>query len=231
MSKRNLSILFLGKSGDEQTQRALNFCRDNFTKVEFHLGRFRQGPLPEDARRWAGDYLIGYLSPWVVPDSVLKQAAKAALNFHPASPDYPGIGCNNFALYENATEYGVTCHHMAPQVDTGRIIATKRFAVFETDTVASLLSRTHDHQLSLFYEIGSLIVSDNALPESNETWTRKPFTRKQLDGLAEITADMTREEIAKRIRATAFDSWKPTINLHGFVFELKAGGPAEKPAA
>lgn len=219
--KNEYSVLFLGKSKDEHTQRALSFCQDNFASVEFHLGRFGQGRLPEDISWWSGDYIISYLSPWVVPDSLLKRAKQAALNFHPASPDYPGIGCNNFALYDGVNEYGATCHHMASQVDTGNIVAVKRFPVFKTDSVTSILSRTHDHQLSLFYDVMSLIVNGEKIPTSVERWTRKPFTRKELNELAQISADMTKDEITKRIRATTFDSWKPTIEIHGFVFELK----------
>ncbi len=220
MNKRASSILFLGKSGDDHTERALSFCQNNFTNIAFHLGRFGQGGLPAGAVSWAGDYIISYLSPWVVPEPVIKRANQAALNFHPASPEYPGIGCNNFALYENAGEYGATCHHMAAQVDAGPIIATKRFPVFETDDVASLLSRTHDHQLSLFYEIMSFLIKGEELPASKETWTRKPFTRKELNALARITTDLTKDELARRIRATAFGAWRPKIEMHGFAFEL-----------
>ena len=64
-----------------------------------------------------------------------KKSKTAAINFHPASPEYPGTGCNNFALYENAGEYGVTCHYMAPKADTGKIIKVKRFPVFANDDV------------------------------------------------------------------------------------------------
>jgi methionyl-tRNA formyltransferase len=71
----------------------------------------------------------------------LDRAKHAAFNFHPGSPDYPGIGCLNFELYEEAREYGVTCHHMVPKVDTGGIIAVKHFAIFDSDCVASLLAR------------------------------------------------------------------------------------------
>lgn len=162
------------------------------------------------------------MSRWVVPEYLLKKAKVTAINFHPASPDYPGIGCNNFALYEGAKEYGVTCHHMASRVDTGAIIAVKRFPVFSTDNVSTLLSRTYDHQLVLFHEIVSLILEGKELPVSEERWTRKPFSRKEFNELGRITPDMAREEIAKRIRATTFGVWKPTVELQGFVFELKS---------
>lgn len=220
MSKFNCSILFLGKKRDEHVEKALSFCQRNFTNVTTHLGKWGD-PLPEDIGWWDGEYIISYLSRWVVPDYLLKKAKKAALNFHPASPNYPGIGCNNFALYEEAKEYGVTCHHMAPRVDTGPIIAVERFPVFPTDTVASLLLRTYDYQLVLFYKIMNIILRGGELPTSKETWTRRPFTRKEFNELGRITPEMSQEEITKRARATTFDIWKPTIELNGFTFELK----------
>ena len=110
---------------------------------------------------------------------------------------------------------------MASLVDTGAIIAVKRFPVFGTDNVATLLSRTYDHQLVLFYEIVSLILKGMQLPTSDEKWTRKPFSRREFNKLRRATPDMTKEEISKRIRATTFGSWKPAIELQVFVFELK----------
>jgi methionyl-tRNA formyltransferase len=220
MNKRKCSVLFLGKKNDEHVEKALKFCQLNFTDVTAYLGKWGD-PLPEDIGWWEGEYIISYLSRWVVPEYLLKKAKVASINFHPASPDYPGIGCYNFALYEEAKEYGVTCHHMASRVDTGAIIAVKRFPVFPTDNVATLLLRTYDYLLVLFYEIVGLILEGKELPVSEERWTRKPFSRKELDELRRITPDMTKEEIAKRIRATAFGVWKPAIELQGFVFELK----------
>jgi hypothetical protein len=67
----------------------------------------------------------------------------------------------------------------------------------------------------------SLILEGQELPVSTEPWTRKPFSRKEFDKLGRIAPDMTKEEIAKRVRATAFGVWKPVVDLHGFVFELK----------
>jgi methionyl-tRNA formyltransferase len=213
-------ILFLGKANDPYCARALAFCRQNFVEVTDALGNWRD-PLPDHVGFWEGDYIISYLSRWVVPDFVLARARVAAINLHPASPEYPGIGCNNFALYENASEYGVTCHHMAKTVDTGSIIAVKRFPVFAADDVASLLTRTYEFQLVLFYEIASLLIQGRPLPESTERWSRKPFTRKQFDDLCRITPDMTQEEVAARVRATTYDAWKPRVELHGYTFELK----------
>jgi methionyl-tRNA formyltransferase len=220
MSKPRCSVLFLAKREDAHVDKALGFCRSNFTDVTAHLCKWGD-PLPEDVGWWEGEYIISYLSRWVVPEHVLKKATVAAINFHPAPPEYPGIGCNNFALYEEAKEYGVTCHHMAARVDTGDIISVKRFPIFATDDVGSLLFRAYDYQLVLFYEIMNLILGEEELPKSQERWTRKPFTRIEFNKLGRITPDMTKDEIARRIRATAFGVWRPAIELQGFVFQWK----------
>jgi methionyl-tRNA formyltransferase len=222
MHKRECSILFLGKRNDRHVEEALAFCQSNFQEVMFYAGEWGDA-LPRQCERWQGDYIISYLSRWVLPEYLLKRARIAAINFHPASPNYPGIGCNNFALYEGAGEFGVTCHHMATRVDTGAIIAVKRFPIFQTDDVASLLARTYEYQLGLFYEILNLILLARCLPVSGERWTRKPFTRREFNELQRITPEMSKEEIAKRIRATSFDRWQPTIEVQGFLFEFKAG--------
>ncbi len=221
--KKQLSILFLGKENDLYVEKALKFCELNF-KVHSYLSEWGKC-LPKDIGWWEGDYIVSYLSRWVLPAYLLKRAKVASINFHPAPTEYPGVGCNNFALYESAKEYGVTCHHMLPLVDTGKIIAVKRFPLLETDTVATLLSRTYDYQLVLFYEIMNIILERKKLPVSKESWSRKPFTRKKLNQLGQISPHMDKDEIVKRIRATTFGTWNPTVNLEGFIFELKKDMP------
>lgn len=218
--KSKFSILFLGKKNDEHCQKAQAFIDSNFETKSCHAGGWGE-PLPPDLESWRGDYIVSYLSRWVVPESVLKRAKIAAINFHPASPDYPGIGCNNFALYENAKEYGVTCHHMEKKVDTGGIISVKRFPVFQTDTVSTLLSRTYDFQLVLFYEVMAKILEGDELPRSEDNWTRPPFSRREFNKLGIITPDMPISEIEKRVRATSYGAWQPTIEMGGYVFQLR----------
>jgi methionyl-tRNA formyltransferase len=221
MPQKSFSLLFLGKADDADCSRALQFCQQNFDRVAYCLGKWGD-PLPDAGRGWNGDYIVSYLSRWVVPQDLLLGAKKAAINFHPASPEYPGIGCNNFALYENATEYGVTCHHMAPRVDTGRIIAVRRFPVLAEDDVEALLRRTYEHQFALFLEITKLLAEGRELPVSQETWTRRPFTRKQFNELFRITADMSRDEIARRVRAVSFGPYGPYLEIQGYRFQYTA---------
>lgn len=197
------SIFFIGKKNDFYCERAKDFIKAHFSKKMILLGQ-RGERFPEDAGWWEGDYIISYLSPWIIPEHLLNRAEKASINFHPGPPEYPGIGCTNFAIYDGVDTFGVTCHHMNPKVDTGDLIAVKRFPLFESDTVFTLTQRCYGYILRLFYEIASLILSGEELPKSDECWKRKPYKRKELNELCRITTDMSAEEIRRRVKAVTF---------------------------
>ena len=207
MNARVRSVLFLGKAEDAHTARAIDFCRLHFTKVSAHVGKWGE-PLPLDARSWSGECIISYLCRWILPAELLGRA-QTAINFHPGPPEYPGYGCNNFAIYDDVRDYGVTCHRMAPRVDTGAIVAVKRFPVFPSDDAGTLLARAYDYQLALFYDVVACVIHGEPLPASGEKWSREPFTRKQFAELQRMTSDMSEQEKKRRGRATAVGALKP----------------------
>lgn len=192
-------ILLLTKKTD--------FCRiaQEFAKQYFPEVMCIEGDtgdkLPEISKEW--DYMVSFLSPWIIPSSILAQA-KYAVNFHPAPPKYPGIGCYNFAIYNKEQEYGVTCHYMLPKVDTGKIINVIFFPMYETDTVLQLKNRTMNYLLQLFFDFIKNIMVNPEPPESKEVWLREPYKRKDLQALCQITPEMSEEEVNHRIKATYF---------------------------
>lgn len=214
-----MKLLFVGKKDDSLTEKAAAYVRQHVNQC--HVLTARRGEAwPRDTDEWSGEYIISYLSPLIIPGHLLERCTGAAVNFHPGPPEYPGIGCTNFALYNGETEYGVTCHHMAPAVDTGPIIALKRFPVSPTDTVQSLTQRCHAEIAALFLDIMALILNREPLPRSAETWTRKPYRRSELDALCKITPEMTSDEVARRVRAVTFPGAPGAfIELHGRRFE------------
>ena len=118
-----MRIVLLSKT-DRFSRAAQDYARGLWPNVEIAGGAVGD-PRPECLSR-PGDYLISFLSPWIITADELARF-DTAINFHPASTDYPGSGCYNFALYDNAPEYGATCHHMLPKVDTGLVIDERRF--------------------------------------------------------------------------------------------------------
>lgn len=197
------SVLFFGKQGDVFCGMAEKLVRTNFKNLQVHIGK-RGEPFPEAAQEWQGDYVISYLSPWIIPEAVLQTAKVASINFHPGPPEYPGIGCTNFAIYNGEKQFGITCHHMAAKVDTGNIIAVKRFPLYPADSVLSLTQRCYGYILTTFYEVMQHVIEGTPLPQSEETWQRKPYKRKELNELCRVTLDMEQAEVERRIRATSF---------------------------
>ncbi len=199
----DIRILFIGKADDHCSKMAADFVQLHFPKSRIVFSK-RDLPMPADLMQWEGDILISYLAQWIIPSALLEKAKTAAINFHTGSPDYPGIGCTNFALYNGEKEFGITCHHMLARVDSGNIIAVRRFPVFPNETVFSITQRCYAEIWHLFYELMSKLLKGESLPESEEKWTRKPYTRKQLNALCELTEDMPEEEKQRRIRATTY---------------------------
>jgi methionyl-tRNA formyltransferase len=213
------SILFLGKAGDAYSEKARQIVSARFPQSLTFSGK-RGDVFPKAAQEWRGDYLISYLSPWVVPESLLKQASKAAINFHPGPPEYPGIGCTNFAIFNNEQEFGVTCHHMVPAVDSGAIIAVRRFPLKSSDSVFSLTQRCYEEIWALFNELLPVMEKHQSLPSSQETWTRRAYTRKELNDLCRLDLRMSPEEIQRRVRATTFPGYPGAyFEVDGLRFE------------
>lgn len=202
----DVKVLMLSKKKNIFCDYAEAILKASFKKDEVVSVRGNVGEKMDDELHWyKPEYVISFISPWIVPNSVLKSAKKAAINFHPGSPNYPGTGCYNFALYESSKQYGVTVHHMEEKVDTGEIIMTSYFDVSQFETVETLKLKSMNHLLYCFEKIVTCIASGVPLPTSNETWQRKPFTRKEMYNLFEIDPEKhDTSEIERRIRAASY---------------------------
>jgi methionyl-tRNA formyltransferase len=226
-SAEKVRALFFGKHGCDFSKRAYEFLVHLKFEVSSVLSRSRREPLPEDIRSWQGDYIFCFRSYFVLPKSLIDRAKIAALNFHPAPPEYPGSGCLNWALYDNAKQYGVTAHIMNEKVDNGRIVECRRFPILPQDTVTTLLERAHlkTYDLLIDTAIGLAMQGkqflDRKLDDSkHETWRGEPRRIREIDKLKVINPTCSKEELERIIRATYTPLFPPIINLHGYKFVL-----------
>lgn len=212
-----MKILFLAKH-KPFAEDAAELIKLHTHDAEIIFGNMHE-PFPEHLLTRCFDYAVSYISPWIIPKQILDSTKIAAINFHPGPPEYPGIGCTNFAIYNQAKIFGITVHHMKEKVDTGDIITVKRFSIFENDTVYSLTQRCYAYIYSSFIEIFPLIISNTPLPRSDEQWKRKPFTRRELNDLCRITSDMSVDEIKRRVKAATYPNMPGAfIELEGIKF-------------
>ena len=195
-------IILLSKETDH-CRRAWEIAREAFgDALEIHSGK-NGDPEPDLVSGERPAFLISFLSPWIVRQPALDHA-DMSLNFHPASADYPGSGCYNFALYEGAKEYGAVCHVMLAKVDTGRIVEERCFPVAEDESVETLKLKTMDTMLEIFRSVVGMIVRGEELPTAPRQWTRRPFRFREMETLRRITPDMSEEEVQRRLRAMTY---------------------------
>lgn len=202
----HIKVLMFSKEQNVFCDYAEAILKSYFKSSEYMSVRGNVGdPLDDKLCTYHPDYIISFVSPWIIPGTLLDSAKTAAINFHPGSPEYPGIGCYNFALYENNSRYGVTVHHMKEKVDSGDIIMTSYFDIAPFESVETLKLKSMNHLLYCFEKILSYISQDMPMPVSDETWQRKPFTRKEMLRLFEIDPEKHDEaEIERRIRAAVY---------------------------
>ena len=173
-----------------------------------------------------------FRSYFVLPKALLDRAQIAAINFHPAPPEYPGSGCVNWALYEGATQYGVTAHMMNEKIDNGAIIECRRFPILPQDDVCTLLARAHHKTYDLIVDIttglfleGKAFLSIRLAAWHNEKWRGEARPMSEIDRLQVVNVSCGQDELANVIRATYTPEWQPAIHLHGYTFVLKRDAP------
>lgn len=222
-------VLFFGRKNCSGTEKALETLNHLGFCVTSVISGGRGEALPEIARKWTGAYILCFRSLFILPKSVLQNASVAAINFHPAPPEYPGSGCINFALYDNAKEYGVTAHVMNTKVDNGTILRCERFPIEVSDTLDSLLKRTHQALLDLFVSFVQRLAQDNEAflreceaDSTSETWRGEARTMKELEALQTLSCDITQTELERIVRATYTDAFPPKLFLHGYKFSLSS---------
>jgi methionyl-tRNA formyltransferase len=224
LSKINtkLKVLFLGKKNDSFADIAANICKEKFkfTKIFFSS---REDRIENYINKLEQDILISYLFPKHIKKKLLANTKMIAINFHPGPPNYPGIGCSNYAIYNNEKEYGVTSHIIKEKVDSGPILEVRRFALNKKENLFSLTQRAYIHLFEMYLNIINQL-QKNEVPEikKNEKWVGKAKTRKQFENFLLLNPNMEYEEIKRRIEATTWPGkGSAYFNLKGFKFEGK----------
>ncbi|MCO4781870.1 MAG: hypothetical protein KC646_06055 [Candidatus Cloacimonetes bacterium] len=221
------AIVFLGKKGDSFCELEARALLRKHPNSVVHLGNRLDG-ISLDWTDLKGDLLISYLCPWVIPQDVLDRFEQA-INFHPGSENYPGIGCTNFALFHNEEEFGVTAHFMKAKVDTGAIIKVNTFPIEQCDTVKSLTDKCYIEINKLYKEIMKIWEEGESFPLSHLKWTRKPYTRKELNALCKIDASMDKATMLRVIRAVSYQNYPGAyVELNGLRFEYNPNLKSKK---
>lgn len=189
------------------------------------LAELESLPRPELRRA----RLIAFLTPVIVPPSILDALGYGAYNFHPGPPQYPGWLPSYFAVYDGVARFGVTAHRMVERVDAGPIVGVAYFDVAPNTDSTTLEQRAFVEVARLFWELSATLATQSEpLPALSVTWSGRKTTRRDFAKACDIAPDIDGNELAKRLAAFgsgAFDL-HPTITLHGHRFRYVPPEPA-----
>lgn len=136
---------------------------------------------PSGITNWSGDWIISFKSDLILEENILTRAKKGAINIHPATPLYRGIGGYHYAIENCDKEYGVTCHHIVRDIDAGPIISVKRFPIIYGESPDILKHRAGAFCIEILGEVVSRIVRGMTHPISTEEWSNELHTRAKLE--------------------------------------------------
>jgi methionyl-tRNA formyltransferase len=116
---------------------------------------------PEDV-----DVVISFLFWKRIREPILSLGQIGCLNFHPAPlPDIRGLGGYNVAVLEAMSEWGVSCHFVDAEFDTGDLVEVERFPIDpSTATALSVDIDSQEHMLGLFERVMRRVLAGEQLP-------------------------------------------------------------------
>jgi methionyl-tRNA formyltransferase len=215
----------------EQSALASTLCRHNpGLTVKAVETAADLAALERDTLRRAR--LIGFATPVIVPPDILQALGYGAYNFHPGPPQYPGFAPAQFAIYDQAAEFGATVHEMADRVDSGPIVDVARFSVPAGISVIELETLAYMQLVEMFWRLAQALATQaDPLPGLPLHWSNKRNSRRAYRAACDIPLDIGRDDLHRRIHAFGGNHYDmaPAIHLHGV--EFRAVVPSQDPAA
>lgn len=164
---------------------------------------------PEDV-----DVVVSFLFWKRIRPPLIELPRVGCLNFHPAPlPDMRGVGGYNVAILEGRRDWGVSCHFVDPEFDTGDIVAVERFDFDpEAATAFSLDLESQERLLELFKDVMGRALAGDELPRKPQGDGRY-VSRAELEELRRLGPG---DDIGRKLRAFWYPPWPgATVELDG----------------
>lgn len=160
------------------------------------------------------DFIVSVQYHEILKPRHIQHASKLAVNLHMAPlPEYRGCNQFSFAILDEAATFGTTLHRLEPGIDSGSIIAEKRFPISQHITAIELYRETYTHSLALFanaiFEVFAgrySLVPQQAL--ETERGTSYHF-RHEINDIKQVQPHWPAAKKMRHIRATWFPPFEP----------------------
>jgi methionyl-tRNA formyltransferase len=149
---------------------------------------------PEDV-----DFVISFLFWKRIREPVLSLGHSGCLNFHPAPlPDIRGLGGYNVAVLDAMSEWGVSCHFVDAEFDTGDLVEVERFPIDpDTATALSVDIDSQEHMFGLFGRVMRRILAGEELPRTPQGPGRY-VGREEFESLRRVRPG---DDVERKLRA------------------------------
>jgi methionyl-tRNA formyltransferase len=140
----------------------------------------------------------------------LKFKSKKLFNLHfSLLPAYKGMYTSVHTILNNEKHSGVTLHEIDSGIDTGKIIAQKRFNITHDDTSRSLYFKFLDHGEALFKENFEKLLKGDYIAKPQEIIGSSYYPKNSLDfNKTEINLQKTAFQIKTFVRAFSFKEYQ-----------------------
>lgn len=150
------------------------------------------------------DAVVSFMFAYRVKEPLLSFPDLGCYNFHPAPlPGYRGVACSCRGLLDDVEKWGVTCHLMSEDFDTGDIVRTVDFRIDpRKETSISLQRKTLAVMFGLFKEIVPILASGARPPAVPQQLSVGKYTSlRDLEDFKKVTAADSPEQVDRKIRA------------------------------
>lgn len=134
--------------GDFTRTLGVPLCRGTGRSAE--VARFIADLAPD--LMWITDYR------YLLPTELVRSSRLGAVNLHPSLlPRYRGRASINWAILRGETELGLSAHWVDSGMDTGNIIAQRRYSLSQHEDVGDALEKLYPLYASLTSEVLALL--------------------------------------------------------------------------
>ena len=216
---RRNKILLICRQGDDWSNKIIKLLKKNFLNVTILYSETYKQKIDKKVMNWTGDYILSFRSLLILPEKIINNAKIAAINFHPGPPKYRGVGCLNYAVYNNEKYYGVTAHLMTKKIDYGNILKVQKFKIDKMKNLDQILEITHGKlYLIAKYFIDKIIKKKLDLKKliklNKYSWSKKIKLKSDLDKFYIINKNVSKKNLHNKLRATITKKFKPYILIH-----------------
>ena len=145
------------------------------------------------------DLVVSFLFWKRIREPLLSAGRIGGLNFHPAPlPDMRGVGGYNVAVLEGMSEWGVSCHFVDADLDTGDIVAVERFPIDpDTATALSVDVDSQERLYELFKGVMRRVLADEELPRTPQGEGRY-VSREEFEAMRHVRPG---DDLDRKLRA------------------------------